>query len=140
MRNQLFFACGDNVTSFVSQKYVETSQILNYQRFWPPQSYFYNRIKIYFAKHVIFRIDTLLRKGLFSPFNKVFLFGSQNYVETQHDIIYPKILVTSSFTIHIKSISQSSNFRTITILRNGLFTPAVTLKPFSCHAIGLVIY
>ena len=76
----------------------------------------------YIFQNSNFRRDTILCNRLASPYNNVVLFGSQKYVSTLNYSIFPYILVTSDFTIHIKSISQSSNFRAITILHNGLFS------------------
>ena len=76
----------------------------------------------YIFQNSSFRRDTILCNRLASPYNNVVLFGSQKYVSTLNYSIFPYILVTSDFTIHIKSISQSSNFRAITILHNGLFS------------------
>ena len=78
-----------------------------------------------------------MQNRLFSLLNNnVFLFESPKHIKTYYDI-FPKIMVCSHFTLRIKFISLSSNFRKITIYCEiDYFHRAVKIMPFSHNKFG----
>ena len=126
MWNGLFSPCSDNLTSFMSQKYIRTLQIYISLEVLA-SSYFLNHIK-HISQNGNFRRVTILWNGLFSPCSdNLTSFMSQKYIRTLQIYISLKVLASSYFLNHIKHISQNGNFRSY------YFLPLITMSLFLGH-------
>ena len=116
MWNGLFSPCSDNLTSFMSQKYIRTLQIYISLEVLA-SSYFLNHIK-HISQNGNFRRVTILWNGLFSPCSdNLTSFMSQKYIRTLQIYISLEVLASSYF------LNQLNIFHKMVILGELLFSP-----------------